>query len=145
MILIFIILIDIYVYIYIYIHIYIYIYIYYNHIFIYSYNNLSSGASTLIDVFTDAHLSCIESFKDGIGSPSSLRLDNFAVDDDQSKTSSFDSYNEEDIDEMIYPQSVNEEMIVYQFAGLTKKVYEKIGKGIKLILTSNIYTKDYLS
>ena len=94
-------------------------------IIIESYKNLSSGASTLIDVFTDAHLSCIESFKDGIGSPSSLQsLDNFA----ESKQSSFDSYNE-DIDEMIYPQSVNEEMIVYQFAGLTKKVYEKIGKG----------------
>ena len=107
-------------------------------IIIESYKNLSSGASTLIDVFTDAHLSCIESFKDGIGSPSSLQsLDNFA----ESKQSSFDLYNE-DIDEMIYPQSVNEEMIVYQFAGLTKKVYEKIGKGKYCFYTSNIYLND---
>lgn len=75
-------------------------------------------ASTLTDIFTDIHFECIESFKSGIGKGG------IATHSVESATYS------EDVSDDIFPQSEAEEPLVYQFAGLTKRVYERLGRSL---------------
>jgi hypothetical protein len=72
-------------------------------------------------MFTDVHLECIDSFRSGIGLSTSV-----------SSLIPRQSPGKEiiDSDEEIFPQSEAQEILVYQFAGLTRRVYERLGRAL---------------
>ena len=77
----------------------------------------NTAITELSDLITDTHLACIESFKGGIGAStrSSEESDRLADDGETDE---------------IFPQSASQELLVYQFAGLAKRAYERLCRGL---------------
>ena len=79
-----------------------------------------STVTNLSDLFTDIHLECIES---GIGGAGIRPGSNLKVDMEKG------AEEDDDFDDM-YEQTDSQESLVYQFAGLTKRAYSELGKGL---------------
>ena len=81
-----------------------------------------ASVTNLSDLFTDIHLECIESGIGGMGARS--RGAHIQAE------KSAESVNDGDEFEEMYDQTESQEALVYQFAGLTKRAYRELGKGL---------------
>ncbi len=88
-----------------------------------------TSVTNLSDLFTDIHLECIETGIGGVGARSASKKNKQQFQMEKGAENSEDDDND-DFDDMMYDQTEIQEALVYQFAGLTRRAYKELSKGL---------------